>query len=326
MGNSESVGDARFSMPRYPRDVRQPAVCMLLVLALVTACQGTPTTTEHFLPPYLRLRLCGGEAQMLQAGSLQWTTMAEEVSIESSTQITTSTEEGVRICFGDDSTLELAPETSVELSNPRVFPRLQVKLLEGAILFEGTQQSYEFILPECSATLLSVPSRLRIESEGEAVRLTVETGSVTCAYGAETLVLSECQEVYASPGREPLVGNFCAVIATATAEATARTPSPTPQEPEATPSPSSTPGGGEVISSPTPPPSPVPAWWTATATPLPPTDTPAPPPPPTRTQPPPTNTPLPTSTSPPTATPLPTSTPTIRPTPGPPATIPTSTP
>jgi len=305
-------------MPRYQRYARRLAVCVLLVLASTTACQPTPTTTEQFLPPYLRLRLCAGEAQMTQAGSSQWTPMPREVGIEGKAQVSSSTEGGVRLCFGDGSTLELAPETTVELSDPGVFPRLQLTVIEGSVLLRGTQRSYEFVLPECSVTLLSVPSRLRVKSEGETARLTVETGSATCTYRAEALVLTECWGVYALPGREPLVSNFCAAMATATAEAMAHTPSPTPE-------------GAGATASPTPSPSPAPTreGTPPTPTPPPPTDTPLPPPPPPpNTRPPPTNTPAPTSTSPPTATPspTPTPTPTIRPTLTPSTVAPPSTP
>lgn len=278
---------------------------LVIVLAgLIVTCQSTSTETGPFTPPYLRLRLCGGKAQLQWSGSSEWTAMEGEISIEGSGQIVADAVEGARFCLGDGSTLELAPEVTIEVRNPRVFPRLQVVLQQdGSLLFEAQNPSYEFVVPVCSVTLLSVPSRLKIEVSGETTHLMVEEGAVACAMEEETLTLLECWEMYAVAGKEPEVSEYCAASATAAAPTTTLRPSPTrwEVEPTATPTPSSTPS---PTPTPTLTPTPRRVIPTPTPTPIPPTDTPPPqPPPPTKppppTAPPPTNTPAPPPTEPP---------------------------
>ena len=318
-----------FRMPGQQLSAHKRILSRLLpiVLAgLVVACQGTATGNGQFTPPYLRLRLCGGEAQVRWSDSSEWTAMEGEISVDGSGQIVADAAEGARFCLGDGSTLELAPGVTIEVQNPRVFPRLRVTLSDGSLLFEAQQPSYEFVVPVGSVTMLDVPARVRIEVSGDTTHVLVEEeGAVACSLETRTLTLLVCWEMYAvavdegEEPEEPVLINYC--DANATPGPPTLTPSPSPTrweaEPTATPTLSPTPS---PTSSPTL--TPTRRRVTNTPTPVPATDTPPPPPPPPPptkpppTAPPPTNTlaPPPTNTLAPSPTEPP---PTERPTPSP---------
>ncbi len=315
------------------------AMLVILFSISIIACQSSPTVTEQWTPPYLQLHLCAGKAQLQWPDASERTTMEDQASItiEERCQIIADALEGALFCLGDGSTLELASEAVVDVQNPHTFPRLQITLQDGSLLFVAQEPSYEFIMPACSVTLLSVPSRIRVEINGETTRLAVEEGAVTCALETKTLTLPTCREMYVRPGEEPEVTEFCIASTVVPSPTPTLSPSSTPWELEPTatsfplptptltprrvvPTPTRrrivpTPTHTPVLPADTPPPPPPPP---ANTQPPPPTNTPAPPPPP------PTNTPAPpppppTNTS---APPPPPDTP--RPTPASPR--PTSTP
>ncbi|MEE9617716.1 MAG: FecR domain-containing protein [Anaerolineae bacterium] len=312
-------------MPGQQLSAHKMVVSRLLpiVLAgLVVACQSTSTGVGQFTPPYLQLRLCGGGAQLRWSDSSEWTAMEGEISVDGSGQIVADAAEGARFCLGDGSTLELAPGVTVEVQNPRVFPRLRVTLLDGSLLFEAQQPSYEFVVPVGSVTILDVPARLRIDVSEGRTHVLVEEGAVACALEMRTLTLLACWEMYAVAREEgeepvePLVIDYCAANAIPGLPTLTPFPSPTRWEaeptatptlsptPSSTPSPTLTPTRRRVTNTPTsmpvtaPPATAPPATRPpatkppATAPPPPPTDEPPPPPtdepPPPPTEPPPT--------------------------------------
>ncbi|MDY7079042.1 MAG: hypothetical protein SXV54_19170 [Chloroflexota bacterium] len=306
---------------------------LLAVLAIiVVACQGPPTAaTEQWTPPYLQLHLSAGKAKVQWPNTSEWITLEGETSIaiQETGRIIADETEGVQFSLGDGSTLELSPGAVLEAQNPRTFPRLQVTLRDGSLLFVAQKPSYEFLLPTCSVTFLSIPSEIKVEINGEAVNLAVEEGAITCALEAEKLTLTTCQGTHLVQGEEPEVTKFCVASTEIAPPTPTLSPSPTPwwAEPTATPFPSPS-------SSPTPTHTLTPTrrrvWPTLTPTPVPPTDTPPPPPPPppkskptntppppptnTPPPPPPTSTPAPPTNTPPPDTPRPTPT-SVRPTP-----------
>jgi len=284
--------ELHFTRPRRRAGSRRKAVCFLLVvpalllvasIALVSACQSPPPVTKEWTPLYLQLRLCEGAAQVQAPDASGWTAMEKDVSvtIEEKSRIV-AMEEGARFCLGDGSTLELSPESVMEVQNPRTFPHLKIVLQHGNLTFVAQRPSYELVMPACPVELLNVPVRIRGEVVGEVTRLAVEEGAVTCALEAETLTLLSGREMYAKPGEEPMVTEFEVPATDAGGSFATLTPSPsaTPEGVEptmtSTPSPSPSP-------TPTATPSPTPTRrrivFTPTSTPLPPTDTPAPPPP-----------------------------------------------
>jgi hypothetical protein len=317
-----------FRMPGQQLSVHKRIVSRLLpiVLAgLVVACQGTATGDGQFTPPYLRLRLCGGEAQLRWSDSSEWTAMEGEISVDGSGQIVADAAEGAKFCLGDGSTLELAPGVTIEVQNPRVFPRLRVTLSDGSLLFEAQQPSYEFVVPVGSVTILDVPARVRIEVSGDTTHVLVEEeGAAACSLETRTLTLLVCWEMYAVAGEEgeepeePVVINYCDANATPGPPTLTPLPSPTrwEAEPTATPTLSPTPS---PTPTPTPTITPTRRRVTNTPTPVPATDTPPPPPPPTKPPPtaePPTAEPPtaePPTAEPPTAEPPPTLRPTVAP-------------
>ena len=308
---------------------------------LITACQShtAVTVTEQWTPPYLQLQLSSGKAQV------QWTNDSDRIAVDSESnitieetlRITVDATEGAQFYMGDGSTLELMRGSTIEMQNPRTFPRLQITLQEGNLLLTAQKPSYEIIVPTCSVTLLTLPTRVRVETQNEMTRIAVEEGAVVCEMGIRTLTLTKCQEMYVRSGKEPEMTKFCDASGTATI--IAMTPSPTFdfREHDVT---TMTPATTMVTTTPSLAATPTRATQTQiptsippTFTPIPPTDTPLPPPPPKNTprptQPPPTNTmpPPPTNTPPPPPTntppPPPTNTPppptnTPRPTPTPP--------
>lgn len=288
----------------FTRRVATLGAVLLALIGFASACTpSSPTPPSAFAPPYLRMRLCEGEAQWQPAGTDDWEAIAldEEFVLEAGGRVTTGATEGARFCLGDGSSLELSPASTLELRNPGVLPRLELTPIEGHFLFEIRQLSYELTLPVCPVDPLGVPTRFDLEAHGETMRLEVLEGSINCSSETEMYVLFPCWVMEIQPQEEPKVYDGCAARATATARYSP--PSPT-RPPRPTPTPTFTP-------SPTRPP--VRVTPTATPTPLPPTSPPPPPPPPPTSPPRPTDTPVP-----PTDTPLPppTDTPT-RPTPTP---------
>lgn len=292
----------------------------IVLVGLVVACQSTATGNGQFTPPYLRLRLCGGEAQVRWSDSSEWTAMEGEISVDGSGQIVADAAEGARFCLGDGSTLELAPGVTVEVQNPRVFPRLRVTLSDGSLLFEAQRPSYEFVVPVGSVTLLDVPSRLRIEVSEDRTHVVVEEGAVACSLETRTLTLLACWEMYAVAREEgeepvePLVIDYCAANAVPGLPTLTPFPSPTrwEAEPTATPTLSPTPS-----STPSPTLTPTRRGMTRTPTPMPVTAPPATAPPSTAPPPPPTAPPptAPPPTAPPPTAPPPTALPPTEPPP-----------
>jgi hypothetical protein len=267
---------------------------LTVLVVLVAACQRAPAATEQWMPPYLDLHLYAGKAQVQWSDGSEWNKLEGKASIviENKGRITADAVEGAQFYLGDGSTLEMGPGTVIEVQNPRTFPRLQVVVRDGSLLFFAQKPSYEFVIPACSVTLLSVPALIRVEVNGETTRLAVEEGAVTCELETGTLTLPTCREMTVRPGEEePDVTEFC-------------TPNTVIAPPTPTPSPDSTPLGFELTAtpspsaSPTPSPTPMPTRRevvpTFTPTPVPPTKPPAPPKPrPTKPPPPPTEPPPP---------------------------------
>ncbi|MFQ6101255.1 MAG: hypothetical protein ACE5OS_08475 [Anaerolineae bacterium] len=317
-------------MPGQRLDARQGVAYLLLIalMVLIAGCQSPATVTEPWTPPYLQLQLRAGKVQVQWADASEWTTMESgaSITVQKQGRIVADAAEEALFHLGDGSTLELAPETMMEVQNSRSFPRLQMVLQDGSLLLMAQEPSYELTIPTCSVTLLSVPSRIRIEVNSETTYLAVEEGAVVCALETGTLTLPKCREMYARAGEEPEVTEFCDANATATAFAVTPSPSPTPSEFETTPT---------ATATPSPTTTPTREVVTSTPTPVPPTDTPPPPPPPppTNTPPPPPPPPPPTDTPPPppppptdTPPPPPTEAPRPTPTPAPPTPRPTPQP
>ena len=298
----------------YPR-----AIYLLLIAltVLTTACQSSPTETEQWTPAYLQLQLREGKARVQWADSSEWMTVekGENIAIEKKGYIATDAEEA-RFQLGDGSTLELGPETVIEVHSSRSFPHLEMALQAGSFLLTAQKPSYEITIPACPVTLLSIPSQIRVEVSDGTIHVAIEEGAALCTQETGTLMLPKCKEVYARPGEELEVAEFCDADATATASALTPSPtfsfwdsdetptvtatataSPTPTLTRAVVIPTSTPMP-PTNTPPPPPPPPPPTQPPPTRPPA--TNTPPPPPPPTNTSAPPTNTPLP----PPTSTPL----------------------
>ena len=317
------------SLPRGPRftiqglNLCQALTLLLAALAvLVSACESAPPPTSQWTPSYLELNLYAGKARLQWPGESDWKTMEgkSNVSIREGARIS-SDAEGAKFFLGDGSTLELAPETTIEMQNPRTLPRLQLIVEKGSILFFGQKPSYEFALAIYPVRLLSVPSLIRIEVDGETNLLAVEEGAVTCEIESEALTLPTCRQMVVEAGEEPEFMDFCTLSTVEAPPTPTASPSPTPvgfvptvtstASPTATPtsSASPTPTRGVVAATPT--------HTSAPPTAEPPTSKPKP----KKTQPPPTQPPptQPPPTQPPPTQPPPTPEPTQpRPTPKPP--------
>jgi hypothetical protein len=259
---------------RRPGLRRRLAYLLLAALTVpIVACRPAPAVTEQWTPPYLQLNLYAGNAQVQLSDGSEWAMVGQDkasIVIRDKGRIVADATAGAKFYLGDGSTLELAPGTAIEIQNPRTFPRLQVTVLKGSLQFFAQKPSYEFVVPICSMTLLSIPALIRIEADEQVTRLAVDAGAVTCDLETEALTLTTCREVSMRAGEEPQVTEFCAPstpiapatptpLATTTAEAGEST------EPTAQPSP---------LPTPTPTLGVVP---TRAPTPVPPTDTPAPP-------------------------------------------------
>ncbi len=258
------------------------------LVSLLAACQPVGAS-ERFVPPYLRLRLCGGSARLEnEEGSSDWG-VAEEVCIEGTCRIIADAEEGARICIADGSVLDLAPGAAVELTEARFFPLLQLRVADGALQFETERSSYEFLFADWTATLLRVPARLEVVSGDGIARLAVAEGAVSCALSERMVTVLAGREIRAESGREaflvdrisasPTISVPAYLFATpdvdrlkATSTSTrvptiTHTPTTTPT---ATATSTSTPAPTREPSTPTPTQAP-------TFTPAPPTETPEPP-------------------------------------------------
>jgi hypothetical protein len=272
--------------------------CLLLAMFIISiaACQGQQSAvTEQWLPPYLRLQLRAGKVQVQWPGSSEWTTMEGKASlaVEEEISMIADSEEGVQFLLGDGSTLELAPQAAMQLQNLRTFPRLHVVLQEGALLFVAQETTYEFVVPACLITILSVPAHLSIEVDDEGTHLIVKEGVAACATDTETVTLPAGQEMHmASSDAGPEITEYTDAGTTATVLAVTPSPEPTTTP---TPSPTNTPALTPTVVIPTPTqtppptePPPPPAKPRPTEPPPPPTE---PPPPPTEPPPPPTEPP-----------------------------------
>jgi hypothetical protein len=327
MSGSNRMQGPGLRKPTQRFRVHRALALLLTALGLVTAaCQPTPAATEQWVPSYLELNLYSGKAQLQWPGESDWTGMEGKagITIHEGGRISTDTAEGAKFFLGDGSTLELGPETTMEVQNPRTFPRLQMIIESGSILFFAQKPSYEFVLPVCTVELLSVPSLIEVEVTGETVRVAIEEGAVTCEMEGETFTLPTCREMVVRPGEEPDITDFCTLSTVVAPPTPTASPSPTPEGfvPSATPTASSTPTAtptanptatsGSVASTPTYTPVPPTAKPKPKKT-KPPTPKPTDPPP-KPTDPPPTKPPEPTK---PRATPKPADPPT-EPTPKPP--------
>jgi hypothetical protein len=301
--------DPAFATPGWSPGAHRGIGYLLVavVAVLIAACQRAPTATEQWTPSYLELNLYAGRAQLQWPGESEWTTLEGKasVTIKDGGRISADATEGAKFFLGDGSMLELSPEATIEVRNPHTLPRLQVVVENGIVQFFGQKPSYEFAVPACPVKLLSVPSLIRIEVDGEVTRLAVDEGAVTCELETKTLTLPTCRQMTIKAGEVPDVTDFC----TPSMVVSPPTPTPTPQgfEPSTTSTPSLTPTSTPTIAGPTPTRRGV--IPTSTHTPVPPTAKPAQPepkktePPPTQpapTKPPPTQSP---PTEPPTAAP-----------------------
>jgi hypothetical protein len=278
---------------------KQRIICLLLAgfIISITACQGQQSAeTEQWLPPYLRLQLRAGKVQVQWPDSSEWAVMEGRASIavEEEIGMIADAVEGAQFRLGDGSALELAPQATVQLQNLRTFPRLHVVLQEGALLFVAQDSTYEFVVPACLVTILSVPARLNIEIDDEGTHLIVKEGVAACTTDTETITLPPGQEVHmASSDAQPEITEYTDAGATATVLALTPSPKPTTTP---TSSPTDTP-------TPTPTPRPTVEIVIPTSTQVPPTEPPTnPPPPPSKprpTNPPPTKPPPPAPTEPP---------------------------
>jgi hypothetical protein len=246
--------DPEFAIPgRRPGAHRRIGYLLLVVVAiLIAACQRAPTATEQWVPSYLELNLYAGKAQLQWPGESEWTAMEGKasVTIKDGGRISTDATEGAKFFLGDGSMLELSPETTIEVQSPRTIPRLQVVVETGSVLFFGQKPSYEFAVPACPVKLLSIPSLIRIEVDGETTRLAVDEGAVTCELETETLTLPTCRQMTVRAGEVPDVTDFC----TLSTVVSPPTPTPTPQgfEPSTTSTPSLAPTSTPTIAGPTP--------------------------------------------------------------------------
>jgi hypothetical protein len=279
------------------------------VLSL-TACQDQqPTAAEQWLPPYLHLQLRAGKAQVQWPGSSGWTTVEGKASIavEEEIGMIADMEQGAQFLLGDGSTLELEPQTRMQLQNLHTFPRLHMVLQEGALLFVAQGTTYEFVVPACLVTILSAPAHLDIRVKDGGTHLVVQEGAIACETDAGIITLPSGQEMHmASPDAEPEITEYTDTEPTATVLALTPSSKSTTTTPP-TPTPTSTP-------TPTPTATPPPVTQappTPTNPPAPPTEPPAPPPTkrPRQTEPPPTNPPPPPPTNPPPTNPPPTNPP-----------------
>jgi hypothetical protein len=287
------------------------------MLLAVLACQSTPAPTETWAPPYLQAFLCGGAARARWPDAADWSDLqtGTPILLRKPGEIM-ALAEGARLCLGDGSTLELSPGARITVQEPGAFPLLDVAVQDGEVILSAQKASYRIGTSAISMTLLEVPSRVRVRTNGGTVYVRIEEGAANCRTDDEAITLPTCWEVLKPAGEAAQVGVFCATRTPTPSPTATRpgptptgfaSPSPSPLPPSPSPTPTRPRGTGVATPSPTP----------ATPTPTP-TMTPLPPPPPS---PPPPTQPPPTATSPPppptdTPAPPPTDTP-ERPTPTP---------
>ena len=219
---------------------RQIKIYLLLAVSILSlaACRGQqPTTSDQWLPPYLRLQLNAGKAQVQWPGSSEWTTIEGKASIAIEEEIGMIADEvqSAQFLLGDGSTLELAPQAKMQLQNLRTVPRLHMVLQEGELLFVAQGTTYEFVVPACLVTILSAPANLSIRVNDEGTHLIVREGVAACATEMETLTLPSGREMHmASSDAKPVITEYTEGAATATVPAgtpatgSTATPSPSP--------------------------------------------------------------------------------------------------
>jgi hypothetical protein len=325
MSASNPPTDPTFATPSWSLGAHRGIGYLLLVVVavLIAACQRAPTATEQWIPSYLELNLYAGRAQLQWPGESEWTTIEGKASltIKDGGRISADAAEGAKFFLGDGSMLELSPETTITVQNPHTLPRLQVVVEHGSVQFFAQKPSYEFAVPACPVEILSVPSLIRIDVNGETTRLAVDEGAVTCELETETLTLPTCRQMTVRPGEEPDVTNFC----TPSTVVSPPTLTPNPQGFESTTTSTATFTPTSTPTSVGPTPTRREVMPTPTHTSVPPTAKPAQPKPkntePPPTQPPPTEPPKPEPTKPQPTSEPPTPTPEpSKPTPAPPPT------
>lgn len=258
---------------------------LVLLAALLIACQGAATPTGTPPPAYLRLVPCGGESQSQWSGSSQWRPVKAPITLDREARIAAEGDAGGRLCAADGSVLELAAGSTVDAGPNDDGSCLQITLQEGSLLFLATGPGYQFAAPGCVLRVSEVPARVSVERNSEATRLRVEQGRAALVMASETITVETCAEIIAAPGAEPEVGQYCDATPQPTPTSVTLSPTPMPptNTPTATPTPTSTPSA-----TPTSTPTPTPTrriFPTNTPTPLPATDTPV------ATSPPPTDRP-----------------------------------
>lgn len=299
-------------MRRLPSHSSLRCLLLLALAILLVACQRQSVETETWVPPYTRLSLRSGGAQLQECGETEWAEMEpdQEIIIQSQCHILTDADEGAAFDLADGSTLDLDPASMVALHNPGTLPHLRITLQEGSLRFTAHEPSYEIIIPACSMTFLTTPSQVRVQVEDDTTHAAIEEGAMACPRESGALTLLRCQEIHTQTGEDFDITEFCVVETPTVPMIRTRRPSPTPVELQPTET-------TRPVFAPT---------WTPSPTSEIPTDTPPPPPPPTSTRRRPTRTPVPPSPPPPpTDTPPPPPTDTPRPTPTPPP-PPTNTP
>lgn len=257
----------------------------IVLAALVTACQRTPTSGEAVLPPHLQLSPCGGETRVQWPGDSRWWVVEAPIAVDDGAQIAAHDADGGRLCATDGSVLELASGTTVDLGATGDRSRLNIALEEGSLLLLAVRPAYHFAAPGCSLYVTEVPARVSMAVRADTTQLRVESGRATCVLARETLDLGPCAEIVAAPGMEPDVTESCDGVRPATAVAATISPTPTQDPTGATLPPASPSPTGTPVTTSTPIGTPMP---TSTQRPAVPTNTPTSPPSPTATPPEPT--------------------------------------
>lgn len=229
-----------------------------MLAVLLVACGGGAAPTEEPSPDHLRVVPCGGSARMQRPDSSEWVAVDTEIAVEEQIAVAAEGDARARLCLGDGSVLELAPDAAVEMRPSEDRSRLMVTLQEGSVRLLARQPSYALTTSACPVNVSDVPARIQVERRDDATHLMVEQGSAVCATGSDPTLLPTCWELVAAPGAEPEIAQYCGQAGQPPAT---ETPTPT-SPPAATASPAA-----EVSPETTQAPE---------ATPLPPTPTPEP--------------------------------------------------